>query len=194
MRGHTKTNEKHHVTTKNYRYKIKQFIREYIPGTTYLDFLVMEYKNIIYYSTNNNFHRDTIAGFYSPILKLIHYLLFDVLDIDQAYNKYKEMLDSLPKHSEYGQRTPEYYGDYNWITLRNKLHDISKKEKMKKQNYLLHSIWINLPEDLLIILIVYLINLMMVYVTYFNLQKIKNNLYLKIIKTLSRLQNTYNLS
>ena len=46
------------------------------------------------------------------------------------------MLDSLPKHSEYAQRTK----------LRNKI--------MKKQNYLLHCIWINHHEDLLIKLIV----------------------------------------
>ena len=45
------------------------------------------------------------------------------------------MLDSLLKHSEYAQRTPEYYGCYDWIKLRDKLHTISKKNKMMKQNY-----------------------------------------------------------
>ena len=38
------------------------------------------------------------------------------------------MLDSLPKHYEYAQHTPEYYGGYDWITLRTKLHNIAKKE------------------------------------------------------------------
>ena len=121
--------KKRKVTTKNYRYKIKQFVREYNANVKNLDFLVTDSKNIVHYLTTNNFHRDTIVGFYSPIVKLIYYLPFDVSEIDKAYNNYKEMLDSLPKHSEYPQRTPEYYGNYDWIKLRNKLHDISKTEK-----------------------------------------------------------------
>ena len=121
--------EKRNITTKNYRYKIKQFIREYNPNAQNLDFFITDSTNIVHYLTNNNFHRDTIVGFYSPIVKLIYYLPFDVSDIDKAYNNYKQMLDKLSKRSEYPQRTPEYYGGYNWITLRNKLHDISKKEK-----------------------------------------------------------------
>ena len=44
------------------------------------------------------------------------------------------MLDILPKHSEYAQRTPEYYGGYDWIKLRNKLHNIAKKEKNEETN------------------------------------------------------------
>ena len=43
-------------------------------------------------------------------LKLIYFLPFDVSDIDNAYNNYKKVLESLPKHSEYAQGTPEYYG------------------------------------------------------------------------------------
>ena len=54
--------------------------------------------NIIHYSKNNNFHIDTIKGFYSPIVKFIYYLPFDVSYIDKAYNEYKKLLDSLPKH------------------------------------------------------------------------------------------------
>ena len=50
---------------------------------------------------NSNFHRDNIVGFYSPIVKIIYYLPFDVSDIDKAYNNYKKLLDSLPKHSIY---------------------------------------------------------------------------------------------
>ena len=121
--------EKRNITTKNYRYKIKQFIREYNPNAQNLDFFITDSTNIIHYLTNNNFHRDTIVGFYSPIVKLIYYLPFDVSDIDKAYNNYKQMLDKLSKRSEYVQRTPEYYGGYDWIKLRNKLHDIAKKEK-----------------------------------------------------------------
>ena len=47
------------------------------------------------------------------------------------------MLDSLPKHSEYAQRTPEYYGGYDWITLRNKLHKMAKKEKNEETKLLI---------------------------------------------------------
>ena len=121
--------KKRKVTTKNYRYKIKQFVREYNPNAKNLDFLVTDSKNVVHYLTNNKFHRDTIVGFYSPIVKLIYYLPFDVSDIDKAYNNYKEMLDSLPKHSEYAQCTPEYYGGYDWITLRDKMNNVAKTEK-----------------------------------------------------------------
>ena len=91
--------KKRKVTTKNYWYKIKQFVRQYNPNVNNLDFLVTESKNIVHYLTNNKFHRDTIVGFCSPIVKLIYYLPLAVSDIDKAYNNYKEMLDSLPKHS-----------------------------------------------------------------------------------------------
>ena len=47
------------------------------------------------------------------------------------------MLESLPKHSEYAQRTPEYYGGYDWITLRSKLHEIAKKEKNEETKLLI---------------------------------------------------------
>ena len=122
-----KRNAKFKVTTKNYRYKIKQFVREYNSNAKNLDFLVTDSKNVVHYLTNNKFHRYTIVGFYSPIVKLIYYLPFYVSNIDKDYNNYKEMLDSLPKHSEYPERTPEYYGGYDWIKLRNKLHEIAKK-------------------------------------------------------------------
>ena len=113
--------EKRKITTKNYRYKIKQFVREYKPNTNNLDFLVTDSTNVIHYLKNNNFHVDTIKGFYSPIVKFIYYLPFDVSDIDKAYNEYKKLLDSLPKHVQYAERTSEYYGGYDWIKLRNKL-------------------------------------------------------------------------
>jgi len=61
--------EKRNITTKNYRYKIKQFIREYNANAKNLDFFITDSTNIIHYLTNNNFHRDTIVGFYSPIVK-----------------------------------------------------------------------------------------------------------------------------
>ena len=64
--------KKRKVTTKNYRYKIKQFVREYNPNAKNLDFLVTDSKNIVHYLTTNNLHRDTIVGFYSPIVKLIY--------------------------------------------------------------------------------------------------------------------------
>ena len=83
------------------------------------------------------FHRDTIVGFYSPIVKLTYYLPFDVSDIEKASNNYKEMLDSLSKHSEYAQRTPEYYGGYDWIKLWKKLHDIAKNEKNEETKLLI---------------------------------------------------------
>ena len=82
--------EKRKITTKNYRYKIKQFVREYKPNTNNLDFLVTDSTNVIHYLKNNNFHVDTIKGFYSPIVKFIYYLPFDVSDIDKAYNEYKK--------------------------------------------------------------------------------------------------------
>ena len=81
--------EKRKIKTKNYRYKIKQFVREYKPNTNNLDFLVTDSTNVIHYLKNNNFHVDTIKGFYSPIVKFIYYLPFDVSDIDKAYNEYK---------------------------------------------------------------------------------------------------------
>ena len=62
--------EKRNRTTKNYRYKIKQFIREYNPNAQNLDFFITDSTNIAHHLTNNNFHRDTIVGFYSPIVKL----------------------------------------------------------------------------------------------------------------------------
>ena len=67
-------------------------------------FLVTDSKNIVHYLKNNNFHRDNILGFYSPIVKLIYHLPFDGPYIDKAYNNYKDLLDSLPKHSEYAPR------------------------------------------------------------------------------------------
>ena len=54
------------------------------------------------------------------------------------------MLDSLPKHSEYAQRTPEYFGNYDWITLRNKLHEIAKKEK-NDETKLLIALYVDQP-------------------------------------------------
>ena len=103
---------------------------------------------------NSHFHRDTIAGFYSLIVKIIYYLPFNISDIDKAYNHSKNLLDSLPKHSVYAERTPEYHGDYNWITLRNRLHKIAKLKKMKKLSYLSHYTWTNPQEDHQIMLIV----------------------------------------
>ena len=89
------------------------------------------------------------------------------------------MLDSLPKHSAYAQCTPEYYGGYDQITLRNNHTILQKKERnMKKQNHFLHCKWINHHKDLPIRQIV--------YVTYFNLQKTKKKLYLIIIKASSQ--------
>ena len=76
--------KKRKVTTKKYRYKIKQFVRQNYSAAKNLDFLVTDSKNIVHYVTNNKFHRDTIVGFYSPIVKLIYYLPFDVSDIDKA--------------------------------------------------------------------------------------------------------------
>ena len=40
--------EKRKITTKNYRYKIKQFVREYKPNTNNLDFLVTDSTNVIH--------------------------------------------------------------------------------------------------------------------------------------------------
>ena len=39
------------------------------------------------------------------------------------------MLDSLPKHCAYAERTLEYNGGYDWVTLRNRLHKIEKNEE-----------------------------------------------------------------
>ena len=73
-----------------------------------LDFLVTDPKNIIHFLKNNNFHIDTIKGFYSPIVKFIYYLPFDV-------------------------------SGYDWIKLRNKLHDSAKKEKNEETKLLFAS-------------------------------------------------------
>ena len=48
------------------------------------------------------------------------------------------MLDKLSKYSEYAERTPKYYGRYDWIKLRNKLHDIAKTEKNEETNFSFH--------------------------------------------------------
>ena len=48
--------KKRNVTTKNYRYKIKQFVREYNPNAKNLDFFVTDSKNVVHYLKNNNFH------------------------------------------------------------------------------------------------------------------------------------------
>ena len=123
----------------------------------------------------------------------MNYLPFDVSDIDKAYNNYKEMLDSLPKHSEYAQRTPEYYGGYDWIKLRNKLHAISKKENNDETKLLIAlymdqpprrssgyaNCIINKPNDGIHNILQF--------------TKDKNNLYLMIIKILLKLVNKYNL-
>ena len=60
------------------------------------------------------------------------FIPFDISGIDKSYNNYKNLLDSLPKHSVYicwRSRTSEYYGVYDWVTKRNKLHEIAKTEK-----------------------------------------------------------------
>ena len=68
-----------------------------------------------------------IKGYYSPIVKIIYFLPFDVSDIDKAYNKYKQLLDSLPKHAEYAEHTPEYYKGYDYVRMRSKMHEITKQ-------------------------------------------------------------------
>ena len=61
--GILKQMKKCKVTTKNYCYKIKQFVREYNPNANNLDFLITGSKNIAHYLKNNHFHIDTIKGF-----------------------------------------------------------------------------------------------------------------------------------
>jgi hypothetical protein len=66
---------------------------------------------------------------YSPTVKFIYYLPFDTTTINEAYSKYKTFLDSLAKHAVYTERNDEYYKGYNYVTLRNRLHEIMKQEK-----------------------------------------------------------------
>ena len=101
-----------------------------------------DFKNVVHYLKNNNFHRDTIVGFHRPFVKRMYYLPFDVSDIDKAYNNYKEMLDSLPKHSEYAQRTPEYYGGYDWVKLRDKMNNVAKTQKNEEYKLII-SLYMN---------------------------------------------------
>ena len=73
--------------------------RQYNPYAKKIDFVVTDFKNVIHYLKNSNFHKDTIGFFYCPIVKIIYNLPFDESDVAKAYNNYKKLLDSLPEHN-----------------------------------------------------------------------------------------------
>ena len=93
-----------------------------------LDFLITDVDKIITFLQDPKHHLDKQKALYSPIVKFIYYLPFDITTIDEAYRKYKLFLDSLAKHAVYAERNDEYYKGYNYVTLRNRLHEIMKKE------------------------------------------------------------------
>ena len=64
---------------------------------------------------------------YGPIVKFIYHLPFDIATLDSASRKYKTFLDSLAKHTVYADHK-DYYRGFNYVTLRNKLHERAKKE------------------------------------------------------------------
>ena len=130
------------VTKRGYKHKILQLIEEFNPNAENLDFLITDVENVIHFIKKPEHHIDTQKGYYSPIVKFIYFLPFDVSIIDNVYIKYKNLLDSLPKDAVYQERTPEYYKNYTWITLREKMHQIMKNEKNEVYNLII-SLYIN---------------------------------------------------
>ena len=104
-------------------------IEEFNSNAENLDFLITDVENVINFIKKPEHHIDTQKGYYNPIVKFIYFLPFDVSAIDNVYIKYKNLLDSLPKDAVYQERTPEYYKNYTWVTLREKMHQIMKNRK-----------------------------------------------------------------
>ena len=120
---------KKHVTKKGYKYKLLQLIREYNPkNKNNLDVLITDVDKIITFLKKPEHHPYKQKGFYSPIVKFICYLPFDIATIGEAYRKYKAFLDSLAKYVVYADHDEDYYKYYNYDTLRNILHEIMKNK------------------------------------------------------------------
>ena len=100
--------------------------------------------NVIKFIKQPKHHIDTQKGYYNPIVKFIYLLPFDISIIDGVYKKYKGLLDSLPKDAVYEERTPEYYQNYTWVTLREKMHQIMKIEKNEVYKLII-SLYIDQP-------------------------------------------------
>ena len=52
--------------------------------------------------------------------------------------KYEDLLDIFPKDAEYDECTPQYYKNYTWETLRERMRQIMKTEKNEMFKFILY--------------------------------------------------------
>ena len=69
----------------------------------YKKMLIYVYK-IITFPNKSGYHLDEQNALFSPVVKFIYYLSFDIATIDEVYKNYKAFLNLLAKQAVYANR------------------------------------------------------------------------------------------